>query len=101
MDEIKKIIQRLVEFADERDWNKFHTPKNLAMALSVEVAELVELFQWKTPDESWGVDIQKIENELADIMIYTLMISYKFHIDIIGAINQKININKKKYPVSK
>ena len=101
MNEIEKIIQRLNKFADDRDWHKFHTPKNLAMALSVEVAELVELFQWKTQDESWGVDRKKLEVEVADVFIYLLMISQKFNINIIESVNKKITLNGMKYPISR
>ena len=101
MDDINKITDTLNKFVQDRDWEQFHSPKNLAMALSVEVAELVELFQWKTQEESWGVDIEKIKKEIADIAIFMLMISSKFNIDIIDSIFEKIEINNKKYPISK
>tara|TARA_Y100001958_G_C21212699_1_gene538285 strand:+ start:81 stop:428 length:348 start_codon:yes stop_codon:yes gene_type:complete len=102
---VEEIQKRLRKFATDRDWKKFHSPKNLTMALSVEVAELVEIFQWSNSgglDEIENPDIRKnIEEELADIFIYLLKISDKLNIDIEQSIHQKIEKNEKKYPIDK
>ena len=102
---VEEIQKRLRKFAADRDWEKFHSPKNLTMALSVEVAELVEIFQWSNSgglDEIENPDIRKnIEEELADIFIYLLKISDKLNIDIDKSIHQKIEKNEKKYPIDK
>ena len=102
---VEEIQKRLRKFAADRDWEKFHSPKNLTMALSVEVAELVEIFQWSNSgglDEIENPDIRKnIEEELADIFIYLLKISDKLNIDIEQSIHQKIEKNEKKYPIDK
>ena len=103
--DIKKIQERLENFAKDRNWEQFHTPKNLTMALSVEVAELVEIFQWSN---SGGLDEikdpetrKKIEEEIADVLIYLIKISGKLDLDLEKIINQKIEKNEKKYPIEK
>ena len=102
---IEEIQARLDKFAKDRDWDQFHNPKNLSMALSVEVAELVEIFQWSNSDglnEIKDLDTRrKIEEEIADIFIYLLMISRKLNLDLSQIINKKIEKNEKKYPISK
>ena len=102
---IEEIQKRLQKFAADRDWEKFHSPKNLTMALSVEVAELVEIFQWSNSgglDEIENPNIRKnIEEELADIFIYLLKISDKLNLDIEKTIHDKIEKNEKKYPIDK
>ena len=102
---IEEIQKRLQKFAADRDWEKFHSPKNLTMALSVEVAELVEIFQWSNSgglDEIENPKIRKnIEEELADIFIYLLKISDKLNLDIEKTIHEKIEKNEKKYPIDK
>ena len=102
---IIEIQARLEKFAKDRNWDQFHTPKNLTMALSVEVAELVEIFQWSN---SGGLDEikdpetrKKIEEEIADIFIYLLKISSKLNCDLDEIIQSKINKNEKKYPIEK
>ena len=101
----EEIQKRLRKFAADRDWEKFHSPKNLTMALSVEVAELVEIFQWSNSgglEEMENPNIRKnIEEELADIFIYLLKISDKLNLDIEKTIYQKIEKNEKKYPIDK
>ncbi len=98
-------IQALVEtFATERDWNKFHSPKNLVMALSVEVAELMEHFQWLSEDQSQNLndDIKKdVAREIADIQVYLARIASKLQIDICSAVTEKMQENAEKYPVEK
>ena len=93
--------EQLEKFAKERDWNQFHTPKNLAMALSVEVAEIVEIFQWLTTEESVSFSDDKLahlEEEIGDVMNYLVSLAAKFGIDPIEAAKKKIRINEKKYP---
>ena len=90
---------KLAEFASKRDWDQFHSPKNLVMALTGEVGELNELFQWLTEEESKNLQNDEIKNEIADIFIYIVRLADKLNIDIEEAVKQKIEINKKKYPV--
>ncbi len=91
-------------FVSARDWHQFHSPKNLSMALSVEAAELVEHFQWLTPDQSEdlsGDQCQAVGEELADILIYTLMVALRLGIDLEYATVNKMKQNRDKYPVEK
>jgi len=96
--------QRIRDFADERDWGQFHDPKNLAMALSVEVAELVEIFQWLTPDEARGVMAgarrQDVADEVADIMTYLLRLVDVLDLDLDAALVAKAEGNALRYPVA-
>ena len=99
--DIAAIRNRLREFAEERDWEQFHSPKNLSMALSVEVAELVEHFQWLTEAQSRSpdaVDRGAVATEVADIQIYLVMLADKLDIDIGRAVMDKIAANAIKYP---
>ena len=96
---IKEIQEKLAKFAEERDWNQFHSPKNLVMALTSEVGELNDLFQWLTEEQSNNVDNDEIRQEIADIFIYLLRLSDKLDIDIEEAVREKIEINAKKYPI--
>lgn len=99
MHEIKDLIQT---FSKERDWDKFHNPKNLAMALSVETAELVEIFQWLNEEQCLNLDKSKkehLEEEIADIVIYLLRICYAYDIDLEKAIKSKMKKNELKYPL--
>jgi NTP pyrophosphatase (non-canonical NTP hydrolase) len=101
--DIEELIQTLKRFADERDWEQFHSPKNLAMALSVEAAELLEHFQWLTEEQSSSpesVNRAAVATEIADIQIYLAMIAGKLDIDIEKAVNAKIDSNAIKYPPS-
>ena len=91
-------------FAQKRDWDQFHSPKNLAMALSVEVAEIVEHFQWLTPQESDSLSagkIERIKEEIGDVMIYLIRLADRLGIDPVQAAEDKVRINEKKYPVEK
>ena len=101
---IKKIQKQLSDFADERDWDQFHNPKNLAMALSVEASELVEIFQWLTPEQAEAIMIpgesEHVKEEMADIMIYLIRMADKLNVDLECAVNDKIVQNGKKYPVN-
>ena len=101
--DITKIQNQLRDFASERDWEQFHTPKNLAMALSVEASELVEIFQWLTPDESKSPDQKKLDSirsEVADIAMYLIRFCSVLDIDLEEAIKRKIVQNEDKYPIS-
>jgi NTP pyrophosphatase (non-canonical NTP hydrolase) len=101
MDEINEIIQAAVKFRDERDWNQFHDSKNLATAISIEAAELNELFLWKTVEESERVDKGRIKEELADVLIFSFLLANKHGFNVKEIIMEKIQANSKKYPVDK
>lgn len=99
--DITELQQRLRSFADERDWDQFHSPKNLAMALSVEAAELLEHFQWLTQSQSWSpdsVDRDAVAAEIADVQIYLAMLADKLGVDIEKAVYGKMARNAVKYP---
>lgn len=97
--DIKKLQNKLAEFAEDRDWDQFHSPKNLVMALTSEVGELNELFQWLNEEQSKNVDNDELRQEIADIFIYLLRLADKLEIDIEEAVKEKIEINAKKYPI--
>ena len=100
--DITKIQSQLNNFASERDWEQFHTPKNLSMALSVEASELVEIFQWLTPEESNSPDqrqLDSIRSEVADIAMYLIRFCGVLEIDLERAIEEKLIQNGSKYPV--
>ena len=94
---MKGLMKEILEFRDERDWKKFHTPENLSKSITIEAAKLLENFQW-------GVEYANVENikeELADVFIYGLLLSEYYNFDIKEIIKEKIKKNKEKYPVSK
>ena len=93
-----ELIVKIRKFVEERDWSKYHNPKDLAIAISIEANELLELFLWKSPEEA---EVEKLKQEIADVMIYCLMLSDKLNIDIIEAIDTKIEHNSSKYPPDK
>lgn len=102
MIEIERLQKKLREFADERDWEQFHSPKNLAMALSVEVAELQEHFQWLTEAQSLALDDETREAvalEMADVLIYLVRMADRCNVDLADAVDRKLVINAHKYPV--
>ena len=102
MTEIKKIQNRLRHLAYERDWDQFHSPKNLSMALISEAAELVEHFQWLTEEQSASLNKEKLEEvvaEMADIQIYLIRLADKLNVDLFDAVNKKFAGNEKKQPV--
>ncbi|KOG88621.1 nucleotide pyrophosphohydrolase [Streptomyces varsoviensis] len=95
--------RRLVEFAAARDWQQFHTPKNLAAALSVEASELVEIFQWLTPEQSGRVmadpkSAARVEDEVADVLAYLLQFCEVLGIDVLAALAAKIDRNEHRFP---
>ena len=99
MSEIRELIDLLESFRDERDWAQFHDSKNLALALSIEAAELNELFLWKKDAESEEVDKQRLCEELADVFAYALMLAGRHGLDVSQIVKDKIALNAKKYPV--
>ncbi|MEK8019878.1 MAG: nucleotide pyrophosphohydrolase [Candidatus Parabeggiatoa sp.] len=102
MTNLETLRQRLAEFAAMRDWDQFHSPKNLAMALIAESAELVEHFQWLSEEQSRHLSPEKkqaVSHELADVLIYLIRIADKLDIDLITAAEAKIQINETRYPV--
>ena len=104
MKELNAITQRLRQFAKDRDWDQFHSPKNLTMALSVEVAELTEHFQWLTEEQSKTLDdktLAKVTDEIADVQAYLIRLADKLGVDILKAVDAKIDKNEAKYPAEK
>jgi NTP pyrophosphatase (non-canonical NTP hydrolase) len=98
LDELARVIRA---FAQERDWDQFHTPKNLAMGVAIEAAELMEEFHWLTPEQSGQLPPEKLEavrHELADVLVYLVLLADKLGIDLIAAAAEKIAINAGKYP---
>jgi len=104
---IKELKKRIKKFRDERDWEQFHDPKNLAEAISIEAAELQELFLWKNVDEinnkikNEPEYRKKIEYELSDVITFALNLANTLDVDVARTITEKIEINNKKYPVDK
>lgn len=101
-DTLDSLAARLRQFATERHWDQFHSPKNLASALSVEAAELLEHFQWLTEDESRRLPADKQEavaQEAADVLLYLIQLADKLGIDLVAAAERKLEINRQKYPV--
>lgn len=104
MNDLASLRNALRQFAAERDWEKFHSPKNLSMALIAEAAELVEQFQWLTEEESRNLDGKKreaVEAEIADIFLYLVRLSDKLDIDLVAAAHGKMAVNQGKYPAEK
>lgn len=97
-------LRRAIDtFVEERDWQRFHSPKNLAMALSVEVAEVAEHFQWLTEEQSSNLPAEKlaeVREEVGDVMIYLTQLADKLGIDLVEAARAKVEINKSKYPAT-
>ena len=101
---LRALQQRLTEFAAAREWEQFHSPKNLTMALSVEASELVEEFQWLTEAQSAKLDDERLERvrlELADVFIYTLRLADRLGVDLLRAAADKIALNERKYPAER
>jgi len=97
MEKLEDLIEEVKDFRDKRNWKKYHTPKNLALSISIEAAELLELFQWKE-DSLKNVDEERLEEEMADIMIYLLALSEITDVDLKEAVKTKLEKNRKKYP---
>ena len=104
MTDLESLRDQLRTFASERDWDQFHSPKNLAAALAVEAAELLEHFQWLTEAQSQQLPtdaLNEVSKEVADVLLYLIRISDKLGIDLIAAAKAKIVLNAEKYPVEK
>jgi len=104
MDDLQALRDRLARFVAERDWDQFHTPKNLAMALIVEAAELVEHFQWLTPEQSRDLPAAQraeVELEIADVLLFLLRLCDKLQIDPVEAAHRKLELNAAKYRIDK
>ncbi len=105
-DRLELIFKKLEKFSRDRDWEKYHTPKNLSMALAVEASELMEIFQWLTGEESLKDNLsqkqkEKIEEEISDVLIYAIRMAQVLDIDLLNVINKKIDKNDLKYPAEK
>ena len=102
--ELEKLKEKILKFRNERDWAQYHDPKNLAEAISIEASELLENFLWKTKEESRNLDkekIQDIKDEIADVLIYLIVLSEELDIDLIKSAEEKLKKNDNKYPVDK
>lgn len=95
MTDIEEITNKLISFRNERDWRQFHNSKDLALAISVEANELLELFLWKQPEEA---DKEKIKEELADVFAFAFLLAEKHNLDVKGIVLEKMKLNAEKYP---
>ncbi|MDD5569845.1 MAG: nucleotide pyrophosphohydrolase [Bacteroidales bacterium] len=98
MNDIKEIIMELIKFRNERNWEQFHNPKDLAIAISIEANELLELFLWKNSDDA---KIDKVKEELADVFAFAFLMADKYNLDVKQIVLEKIKRNGEKYPVEK
>lgn len=98
MSEINEITQALLNFRNERDWEQFHNPKDLSIALAAESGELLELFLWKSPEDA---NIEKVKEELADIFSFAFLLAEKYSLNVKQIVLDKIEANNKKYPIEK
>ena len=101
MDISKETIDHVLSFSEERDWKQFHNPKDLAISISVEAAELLEVFQWSGQDLSVDTKIDKVKEELADVLIYSFLMANDLGLPIDEIVKHKLDENDKKYPVAK
>ncbi len=95
---MEEIIQALLKFRNERDWEQFHNAKDLALAINVEAGELLELFLWKSPEKA---DREKVKQELADVFAFSFLLAEKYGFDVKEIVLEKIKLNGEKYPVEK
>jgi NTP pyrophosphatase (non-canonical NTP hydrolase) len=91
----KKLLKKIIEFREKRDWKKFHSPENLAKSILIESAELLEEFQWQSKEKN----IENLKNELADVLIYCVLLADHYKLDLEEIIEAKLKENEKKYPV--
>jgi len=101
MTDIETIIKALVDFRNERNWEQFHNPKDLAMALSIEAAELNELYLWKNYKQLDTVKEKRVKEELADVFAYAFMLAEKYGFDVKEIVLDKMKLNAEKYPIEK
>lgn len=97
----QETIDQILKFRDDRDWKQFHNPKDLAISISLEAAELLEVFQWSAEDVTCSDKIDKIKEELADVAIYCVLMADACGLDLDEIIRQKIKRNEEKYPIEK
>jgi len=103
-DKLEDLKQRILMFRDERDWEQFHDPKNLAEAIAIEAGELLEQFLWKTTEQARDLPTEqviRVREEVADILIFLLYFCHETRIDILEAVSSKLESNRAKYPASK
>lgn len=93
----KKLIERIKNFTKDRNWSQFHTGENLAKSINIEAAELLELYQWNNEPKN----LEDLKDELADVLIYSIMLADKYNFDVIEIMNEKLSKNEKKYPINK
>lgn len=98
MTDLQEIIDQLIEFRNDRDWEQFHNPKDLALAINIEAGELLELYLWKSAD---AADQEKVKEELADVFSFALLLAHQYGFDVKQIIFDKIAKNAEKYPVEK
>lgn len=98
MNSWQSLQQKLIEFRNDRDWEQFHNPKDLALAISIEASELNELFLWKSPESA---DLEKVKEELADVFAYALLLAEKYNLNVDEIVLDKIKKNAEKYPIVK
>jgi len=94
-------IKEILKFRDDRDWKQFHNPKDLAISLSLEASELLENFQWKSSEDAIEQNFENIKDELADVLIYSILLADQMNVDIEEVVKNKLEKNQKKYPVEK
>ena len=100
-DDLSVLRNHLRKFAEEREWDQFHSPKNLAIALSVEASELLEHFQWITEEQSKSIQLGEVRKEMGDVLLYLIRLADKLDVDLIEAAQSKLLENAEKYPVEK
>ena len=101
MDEINDIVKEINKFRDSRNWRQFHNEKDLSLSITLEAAELLELFQWKTSDEVVETNRERLAEEIADVLIYSYMLADNLNFDINDIIRKKLVKNAEKYPIAK
>lgn len=101
MNNFDDITKEIKEFCEERDWSQFHDPKNLAISLALESAEVLELFQWTKDNQVKPDKINELPDELADVLYWVIMLSNHYDIDLFSALKSKMEKNRKKYPIDK
>ncbi|MBD8522728.1 nucleotide pyrophosphohydrolase [Lysinibacillus fusiformis] len=101
MSDLVELREQILKFRDDRNWQQFHNPKDLALSISLEASELLELFQWKTSEEAVEKNLEKMKEELADVLIYSILFANETGMDLNSIIQEKLDKNTLKYPVDK